>query len=64
MSSIPPTLPLFGFLSISLYIYVNIYIDQNIILKGHRDNAKTDLELGKSDLNNFGNPVELLWQRV
>ena len=34
------------------------------ILGGGRDSAKIDSELGKSDLNNFENLVELLWHRV
>ena len=37
---------------------------QNITLRGCRDSAKNYSELGKSDLNNFGNFVELLWHRV
>ena len=37
---------------------------QNITSRGHRDSAKIDLELGKRDLNNFGNLAELLWHRV
>ena len=37
---------------------------QNISLRGHRDSAKNDPELEKSDYTNFGNLVELLWQRV
>ena len=29
-----------------------------------RDSGKNYSQLGKSDLNNFGNLVELLWHRV
>ena len=32
---------------------------QNIPLKGHRDSAKNGPEVGKSDLTNSGNLVEL-----
>ena len=33
---------------------------QNITLTGHRDSAKNDAEVGKSDLTNSENLVELL----
>ena len=37
---------------------------QNIPLRGQNDSAKNDAELAESDLNNFGNLVELLWHSV
>ena len=39
-------------------------VPQNIPLGGHRHSGKNDTELGKSDLTNFRNLVELLWHRV
>lgn len=36
---------------------------QNIPLRGHRENAKNDPKLGKSDLTNFGNLLEPLFYR-
>lgn len=36
---------------------------QNIPLRGHRENAKNDPKLGKSDLTNFGNLLEPLYHR-
>ena len=37
---------------------------QDILLIGHKDSAKNDPELGKNDLTNLENLVELLWYRV
>ena len=37
---------------------------QNISMRGHWGIAKTDPKLGKSDLINFGNLIELLWLMV
>ena len=36
---------------------------QNITLRGRGESAKNYSELGKSNLSNFGNFVELLWHR-
>ena len=43
--------------------YIEI-LHQNITLYCRRDSAQIGSELGKSDLNNVGNLVELLWHRV
>ena len=52
-----------GNLSLPLQILLNC-VPQNIPLARHRDSGKNDPELGKSDLTNFRNFVELLWHRV
>ena len=48
-----------GKLSLPMQILWNRVL-QNIPLRGHKDSPKNDPEVGKSDLTNSGNLVELL----
>ena len=52
-----------GKLSLPLQILWNC-VCQNIQLRGHSDSGKSNIELGKVDLNNFRSLVEPLWHRV